>query len=125
MEKIDLNVEKTPWPLSKLTSASISSIVCINMLHISHWNCTTALFRESEKYLSKNTPLILYGPFKENGTHISKSNAEFDKSLQERNPDWGVRDIEEVNKIAIKFGFNRNISVKMPANNLSAIFIRH
>lgn len=46
----------------------------------------------------------------------------FDKSLQSRNPDWGVRDLEEVCKAASEQGLVLVEKIEMPANNLSLIF---
>jgi hypothetical protein len=46
----------------------------------------------------------------------------FDQSLKSRNPSWGVRDLEEVTKLAELNGLQLVESVEMPANNLSVIF---
>ena len=40
--------------------------------------------------------LFLYGPFKRDGKHTAVSNAVFDTSLRESNPEWGVRDIADL-----------------------------
>ena len=124
-DAIDLNVQKTPWPLSKTSISMLCSIICINMLHISHFECTKALFKESKKYLFRDSPLIIYGPFKQKGVHTSESNLIFDKSLKEHNQSWGVRDLEEVTKVANTYGFHINTVINMPANNFSIIFNSH
>ncbi len=123
-EAIDLDVEQNPWVLSKEKHADICSIVCINLIHISNWNCTLSLFKNSASILRKDSPLIIYGPFKRNGYHTSNSNMLFDKSLKDRNKSWGIRDIEDINEIARINSFYESISYKMPANNLSNIFIK-
>lgn len=46
----------------------------------------------------------------------------FDRSLQGRNPLWGVRDLEEVTKLAVANGLAPEETVEMPANNLCVIF---
>ena len=46
--------------------------------------------------------LFLYGPFKRGGKHTAISNAVFDSSLRDRNAEWGVRDIEALEKLAAK-----------------------
>ncbi len=121
-EPIDLDVEKTPWPLSLELRSSLKAIVCINMIHISPWKCTNALFKEAGNLLKKNQVLILYGPFKIDGEHISESNFRFDQTLRARNSLWGVRDLDAVSEIGTKNRFNKRKIVHMPANNLLVIF---
>ena len=52
------------------------------------------------RYLRADGRLFLYGPFKRDGKHTALSNAVFDTSLRERDPEWGVRDIADVEKLA-------------------------
>ena len=118
---IDLDVEKRPWPINKDIESALEAIICINMLHISPWSCTKALFEESRRILKKDKLLIIYGPFKIKGEHTSESNFLFDKTLEAQNKFWGVRDLVSIREIAIENGFNLNEVIKMPANNLSLI----
>ena len=119
---IDLDVEKRPWPLPINFQSNLKCIVCINMIHISPWNCTEALLEESGRLLHKNQLLILYGPFKKQGKHTSQSNEKFDQYLKDQNDDWGVRDLEEVSTIAMKSGFKNDNIIQMPANNLTVTY---
>ncbi len=121
-EPLDLDVTKTPWPITDETRKSLKSIICINMIHISPWPCTKALFKEGGNLLVNGCFLMLYGPFKIDGNHISKSNALFDKSLKLQNSSWGIRDLTEVIEIAAINGFKEQEVVQMPANNFSVIF---
>ena len=66
--------------------------------------------------------MLLYGPFKRGGIHTSESNDLFDKSLKSPNKDWGVRDFEEINKVAMRKGFIQEKVFQMPVNNFSVIF---
>jgi hypothetical protein len=66
----------------------------------------------------------LYGPYKRDGLHTAPSNDAFDRSLRERNPAWGVRDLEAVAALAAANGFATPEIVAMPANNFSLIFRR-
>ena len=56
---LDIDVEKRPWPIPNELRASIKGIVCINMIHISPWSCTKALFEESKNYIDLDISLIL------------------------------------------------------------------
>ena len=117
-----LDVEKRPWPITNQLGSLIKGIVCINMIHITPWVCTKALFEESKSYLDKDNFLFLYGPFLRKKIQTSKSNLNFDQSLKLRNPLWGIRQLEEVNIIALENGFKLDKLIEMPANNLSVIY---
>jgi hypothetical protein len=52
------------------------------------------------------------------GEHV----AHFDRSLKSRDPDWGVRDIDDLTALASANGLRFVRSVAMPANNQSLIF---
>ena len=121
-DPLDIDVEKRPWPISYELSLLIKGIVCINMIHISPWSCTKALFEESKNYLNKNHFLMLYGPFFRKGKVTSKSNFIFSQSLKLQNPLWGIRHLESVNDIAFENGFEQEKIIEMPANNLSVIY---
>ena len=118
--KIDVN--KRPWPIPFELKKSLQGIISINMIHIAPWKCTKSLFKEAGKILKYNQFLMLYGPFKIKNKHISKSNDLFDESLKIKNNDWGVRNLEEVNKEAIINGFNQQELILMPANNITLIY---
>ena len=92
------------------------------MIHVAHWSCTRALFRESGKLLKKGQFLILYGPFKIFNKHTSQSNYFFDNSLKMQNNLWGIRNLENINNEAKKNGFFQENIINMPANNFSIIY---
>ena len=58
------------------------------------------------------------------GRHTAISNAVFDTSLRERNPEWGVRDIEDLQTLAGSVGLALIEVAEMPANNLILVFER-
>jgi hypothetical protein len=66
--------------------------------------------------------LYLYGAYKQNGKHTAPSNADFDTSLRNQNPEWGVRDLEAVIDVAVAQNLVLQTVQPMPANNLSVIF---
>ena len=66
--------------------------------------------------------LYLYGPYHTEGRPTAPSNQAFDRSLRDRNPDWGLRLLEDVAREAAGHGLVLAESVHMPANNLSVIF---
>ena len=121
---LNLDVEERPWPLPQTIGASLNAVVCINLLHISPANCTNAVLEESAVLLPSGAPLIIYGPFMRNGAHTSASNAAFDRSLRERNNQWGLREVSLVTSLAANAGFKIDDVVPMPANNLTLVLRR-
>lgn len=49
-------------------------------------------------------------------------NRRFDESLRSQNPNWGIRNLEDVIQLAESQGLEFIESIEMPANNLSVIF---
>ena len=119
---LKIDVTKIPWPISIELLNNLQAIISINMIHIAPWECTESLFKESGKLLNNGKFIILYGPFKIKYKHISFSNELFDRSLKSQNNAWGVRNLEDVNKLAIITGFQQKHLIKMPANNLILIY---
>ena len=104
--------------------AELLAVFCANVIHIAPWRVTEGLFAGAGRYLRADGRLYLYGPFKRGGQHTAPSNAAFDQSLREGNPEWGVRDIEALEELAGRAGLTRIEMVQMPANNLMLAFAR-
>lgn len=106
------------WPV-----AEAAAILCINMIHISPWAATQGLFRGAARLLGNGGgPLIVYGPFLEDGVETAASNLAFDESLRARDKEWGLRRAEDLDSLAATQGLTRSARHAMPANNLSLIF---
>jgi SAM-dependent methyltransferase len=116
---IELDVTRRPWPIE-----TADAIVCINVIHISPWRTTLALMEGAGELLPSGGVLVTYGPYRRGGKHTATSNEEFDASLKSRNPEWGVRDMEEVQAVAERAGLRLEEAVAMPANNLTLVFRR-
>ncbi|NEU73834.1 DUF938 domain-containing protein [Hassallia byssoidea VB512170] len=116
----DFDASASVWTLPDTTP--ITAIVNINMIHISAWGACLGLMALSDRILPPGGILYLYGPFKQNGEHTSPSNAAFDSSLRAQNPNWGVRDLDDVVAAAKAQNLNLINTYQMPANNLSVVF---
>ncbi|WP_201861407.1 DUF938 domain-containing protein [Microvirga soli] len=100
------------------------AVMAINMVHISPWQATQGLMAGAGRTLPRGGVLYLYGPYKESGAHTALSNEAFDQDLRRRNPQWGVRDLEQVTELAGGHGLELVERIPMPANNLSLVFRR-
>ena len=105
------------WPI-----AQAGAVVCINMTHISPWAATVGLLHNAARILPSNAPLFIYGPFRQRDVPLAESNASFDASLRQQNPEWGLRYVEDITAEAQEAGLRLDQIVEMPANNLSLIF---
>jgi hypothetical protein len=117
-----LDVHELPWALPGI--AAVDAVLCINMIHIAPWSACLALLDGAGARLAPGAPLVLYGPYRENGAHTAPSNERFDASLRERDPRWGVRDQGEVAAEAAARGFALDEVVAMPANNRTVVLRR-
>jgi hypothetical protein len=104
--------------------AKLVAVFCANVIHIAPWRVAEGLIAGAARYLRDDGRLFLYGPFKRDGKHTALSNAVFDTSLRERDPEWGVRDIADVEKLAAGVGLVLMETAEMPANNLILVFER-
>jgi SAM-dependent methyltransferase len=103
---------------------NLLAVFCANVIHIAPWRVAEGLFAGAGRYLRADGRLFLYGPFKRDGRHTAISNAVFDSSLRQRNPDWGVRAIEDLQRLAGGVGLELIEITEMPANNLTLEFRR-
>ncbi|MXP25865.1 DUF938 domain-containing protein [Altererythrobacter indicus] len=114
---IALNAAGDVWPEIK-----VDAIVCINMVHISPWAASEGLMAAAGRLLAEGAPLILYGPYLEPDVPTAQSNLDFDASLKLRNPEWGIRPIGAMDRLAQANGMERKKRVAMPANNLILVY---
>lgn len=112
-----LDVRAEPWGID-----AVAAIVCINMVHISPWAATEALFAGAGKRLGPGGVLFLYGPYRRDGAHTAPSNAAFDAQLRAADAEWGVRDMEAVIALGAAQGMTCDAPIAMPANNFSLVF---
>lgn len=122
---LDLDVLDPRWAESAAaTVATVDAVLSINMIHITPPSTVAGLTRGAAVLLEPAGRLILYGPFRRNGRHTAPSNADFDRWLKERDPSFGVRDLDEVAAEAGTHGLELKEVVEMPANNLCVLFRR-
>jgi hypothetical protein len=94
------------------------AVLSINMVHISPWQSALGLLDGAARLLPESGPLILYGPWLTDAIPTAPSNLEFDGDLRRRDPEWGLRRVEEFASAASKLGLTLIETRQMPANNL-------
>lgn len=104
--------------------APFAAILAINLIHISPWAASLGLIDGAARLLTDDGLLYLYGPYSRGGRHTSQSNAAFDLSLKQQDPNWGVRDIDDLANELARVGLAIRETIEMPANNHSLIIRR-
>ena len=110
--------------LPHLAAGSLPLVLNVNMVHIAPWRCALGLMAGAGHLLQSGGLLVMYGPFAKNGMLTPQSNANFDAMLRKENPEWGVRDIDDLEKAAAPHHLRLHTEVDMPANNRILIWKR-
>lgn len=111
-------------PVERAAPGPLLALFCANVVHIAPWRVAEGLLAGAGRLLRDDGMLVLYGPFKRDGRHTALSNAVFDTSLRDANPEWGVRDVVDLEQLAAGAGLALSEIVEMPANNLILVFVR-
>jgi SAM-dependent methyltransferase len=114
-----LDVRQAVWPVR-----SVDAVFTANTLHIMSWVEVTALFRGVGNVLAPGGVLCIYGPFRYAGRYTSDSNQEFDRMLQERDPQSGLRDLQAITPLAGQYGLRLDADHDLPANNRLLLFAK-
>ena len=109
---IALDVMQNNWP-----ELQVDAIFTANTLHIMSLTEVQMLFKKAPLLLHENGILLVYGAFNYHGHYSSESNRHFDAWLKSRDPDSGIRDFEEIDKLAQKSSLQLQADYEMPANN--------
>lgn len=111
--KIDIREDPESWGID----IQFEYMININMIHVSPPECTKALFKNTAFLLKPQGILITYGAYAHNGLITPQSNIDFHEGLKRQNPEWGLRDINDLEKIANSFGIVLLKIHDLPANN--------
>jgi SAM-dependent methyltransferase len=107
---------------AELPAAGYDAVFSANTTHIMSFAAVERMFRLVSRVLRHGGVFCLYGPFRQHGGYSTQSNAEFDKSLQLRDPRMGLRHLEDLDRLANKGGMRRCRLYALPANNLLAVW---
>jgi SAM-dependent methyltransferase len=119
-QPIDLSDPDWTWS----PGGELVGMLCINVVHISPWAVSQNLIAGAGRFLRSCGRLFVYGPFMREGRHTAPSNAAFDASLRAQNPDWGVRDVDDLAALAAEHDLSLAAATPMPANNFVLTFAR-
>lgn len=116
----------TEWARDPTVAAlgPLTAVLSMNVIHIAPVRVAEGIVRGAGHALGPGGLLVFYGPFVEHGEHTGEGNRQFDARLRAENPEWGVRDVDDLTGLARAAGLVPAALVPMPANNRLLIFRR-
>lgn len=114
-----IDAASADWPIDRA-----EAVLSINMVHISPWASALGLLDGAARVLRSAAPLIMYGPWLKDDIPTVESNVAFDADLRRRDPQWGLRHVEDFAEAAAERGLNLEETRAMPANNLMLLLRR-
>ena len=108
-----------------MSGLRFDAVFSANVIHIMGWDAVKLMIQGAGNVLSNNGLLILYGPFNYGNRYTSDSNARFDEWLKQRNPESGIRNFENVEKLANDAQLKLLEDIAMPANNRILIWQKY
>lgn len=115
-----LDAARPHWPTDRA-----DALLAINLVHISPWESSLGLLDGAARLLAPGAPLILYGPWIEEGVPTAPSNLAFDADLRARHCRWGLRCVSDFVREAEPRGLVLAERRAMPANNIMLRLERH
>ena len=116
---VTINVNDVKWPVG-----IVDAVFNANTVHIISWLEVERMFAGIARVLNAKGILCLYGAFKYKGDFTSESNARFDAFLRSNNRNSGIRDFEDINRLAESHGLFLVKDVGMPSYNQTLVWQR-
>jgi cyclopropane fatty-acyl-phospholipid synthase-like methyltransferase len=116
---LELDVTTSTWP-----EIDVDAVFTANSLHIMNDREVEAFMKGVGDLLSPKSNLVIYGPFNYAGSYTSASNESFDQWLKGRDDKSGIKNFEDITKMAADNGFQLVCDYEMPANNRILHFVK-
>ena len=117
---VELDVSRHPWPVGQF-----HGLFTANTFHIMSWPHVTEFFKGAGQALENGGLLCVYGPFSHGGHYSSASNEKFDTFLKLQDPESGIRDLDDIEPLAIRQDLKLIADKGLPANNEILIWRRY
>lgn len=118
--RIDLtNPETWPDPKDRLYDV----IFVINLFQVAPVSIIDGIAQVAARVLKDDGFLAIYGPFKVDAKYTTQSNEDFDKEiLAAKVPEWGLKDVRDLETAANAHGIILKQQLGLPANNFILLF---
>ncbi|UCE90323.1 MAG: DUF938 domain-containing protein [Pseudomonadota bacterium] len=112
-----LDVNAAQWPVTQ-----VDGVFSANTTHIMDWQSVENMYKGIGRVLSPGGVFCLYGPFNYDGAYISDSNVRFDLWLRQRDAASGIRDFNDLDRLARDNGMILTRDYEMPVNNRTLVW---
>ena len=119
-QPLDLDVGVGPWP-----EGLFDAIFTANTAHIMALSEIELMFSGVSKILMSGGLFCLYGPMQYSGLIAAESNRAFDAKLRAVKSTQGIREFNDLNKLATAVGMELIEDNDLPANNQLIIWQKH
>ncbi len=109
---------------AELPCESYGGVFSANTAHIMSPEAVERMFALVAAILRDSGVFVLYGPFRRGGRFGTTSNADFHRSLRQRDSGMGIRHLEVLDDLARGGGLRRIRLYAMPANNYLAVWVK-
>ena len=116
---LDIDVLRRGW--FDEVEGPFDAVIAINLVHVAPWSAAEGLLKGASELLAPRGMVYLYGPYRRDGEHTAESNVRFESWLHAQDPEWGVRDVQEIERAGTVCGLKLEDAIEMPANNFSLI----
>ena len=110
--------------IDAVPSSTYDGVYSANTAHIMSFAAVEKMFSLVAAVLPEGGVFVLYGPFRQGGNFNTPSNAGFHESLRERDPEMGIRHLEDLDRLAAEVSMRRIRLYAMPANNHIAVWMK-
>ena len=117
---LELDVGVGPWP-----EGLFDAVFTANTAHIMALSEVELMFSGVSKLLISGGLFCLYGPMQYSGVIAAESNRAFDAKLRAIKSTQGIREFNDLNKLAATFGMELIEDNDLPANNQLIIWQKH
>ncbi|XP_050296844.1 UPF0585 protein CG18661 [Anthonomus grandis grandis] len=118
-DPVKIDASQGPW---SLVDAPYDYILNVNMFHVSPWNCSVGFFKYGSQVLKPGGLIFTYGALMIDGVITPQSNVDFDRSIRQRDPNCGLRDLRDLEKVAKENGIVLKQLYDLPANNKCCVW---
>lgn len=120
--KIDLTAPET-W--LSIKDRRYDVIFVINIFQVAPVSIANGLFALAADTLKDDGFVSIYGPFKVSGNYTTESNEAFDKEILAASiPEWGLKDVKDLEASARQHGLVLKQQIDRPINNFILVFAR-
>ncbi|WP_027556286.1 DUF938 domain-containing protein [Bradyrhizobium sp. Cp5.3] len=119
---IDLTAPAT-WPDADERLYDV--IFAINIFQVAPISIADGIAALAARLLKPAGFIAIYGPFKLDGKFATRSNEAFDREIRAAGvPEWGLKDVRDLEREARKHGLALKRQLDLPASNFILLFAR-